>query len=177
MDSGLMEIPPDDMCWIRTDRLTLKPIAGPDAKTLYPVLSDPALYRFTGGAPPTSEAALADIFQRREARRSPAGDEIWLNWVACETTLDTAIGYVQATISSTSARLAWVIGSGWQRRGYASEMARAVVQWLEERGAPGIEACVHPEHLASRKVATRAGLQPTGQRHDGEELWSRRDAG
>jgi RimJ/RimL family protein N-acetyltransferase len=171
-----MDIPPDDLCWIRTVRLTLKPISRLDAQALYPVLADPALYQFTGGEPPASESELADILQRREARRSPAGDEVWLNWVAHEAILANAVGYVQATISSMSTRLAWVVGSRWQRRGFASEMARAVVEWLEERGAPDIEACVHPDHVASEKVAVRAGLRPTGKHHDGEQLWSRRPA-
>jgi RimJ/RimL family protein N-acetyltransferase len=172
-----MEIPPDEMCWIRTHRLTLTPISRQDAKMLYPVLSDPALYLFTGGEPPASESALAEILQRREARRSPAGDEVWLNWVARDTVLSAAVGYVQATISSASSRLAWVIGSAWQRRGYASEMARAVVEWLEERGGPNIEALVHPDHVASRRVAVRAGLQPTGEQRNGEQLWSRGPTG
>jgi RimJ/RimL family protein N-acetyltransferase len=153
--------------------MTLAPISRRDARDLYPILLDPALYLFTGGDPPASEAALADVLQRREARRSPAGDEVWLNWVARESVLAGAIGYVQATISSTSTRLAWVIGSTWQRRGYASEMARAVVEWLERRGVPNIEALVHPDHVASRTVASRAGLQPTGEHHNGEQLWSR----
>jgi RimJ/RimL family protein N-acetyltransferase len=172
-----MEIPPDDLCWIRTDRLTLKPLGRLDAPGLYRVLADPELYQFTGGEPPVSESALVDILQRREARRSPAGDEIWLNWVAHETALASAIGYVQATISSTSSRVAWVIGSQWQRRGYASEMARALVEWLEERGAPDIRAWIRPDHAASRKVAARAGLQATGEQHDGEQLWCRRHIG
>ena len=172
-----MEIPPNDLCWIRTDRLTLKPISRLDAPALYPILADPALYQFTGGEAPASESVLADILRRREARCSPAGDEVWLNWVAYETILTSAIGYVQATISATSTRLAWVIGSSWQRRGYASEMARAVVAWLEERGVPDIQAYVHPDHVASRKVAERAGLQPTGDHQNGEQRWSRRHAG
>ena len=171
--SQTMQIPPDDLCWIRTARLTLKPISRLDAHALYPVLADPVLYRFTGGEPPASEAALAEVLQRREARRSPAGDEVWLNWLARETAQASAIGYVQATISAAHTRVAWVIGSRWQGHGYASEMARAVVTWLDEQGVPEIQACVHPDHTASRKVAERAGLQPTKEQHNGEQVWSR----
>ena len=166
-----MVIPPEEQCWVYSRRLTLKPLTHSDAQALYPVLADAALYECTGGMPPDSEAALADNYRRRELRRSPKGDEIWFNWVVRMNETSSAIGYVQATVCSDRASIAWVIGSTWQSRGYGSEAARAMIDWLVERGAPEIEASINPLHLASRKVAERAGLRPTGEQNGNEEFW------
>ena len=168
-----MVIPSEDQCWVYSRRLTLKPLTRSDAQALFPVLADTALYRFTGETPPDSEAALADSYGRRELRRSPTGDEIWLNWVVGVNETSTAIGYVQATIWSERARVAWVIGSAWQCHGYASEAVRAMVNWLVEHGAPDIEAFINPLHVASQKVAERAGLAPAGEQQGDEEVWRR----
>ncbi|MEA2700532.1 MAG: hypothetical protein QOI66_4803 [Myxococcales bacterium] len=141
------------------------------ANALYPILSDPALHTFTGGSPPRSEASLAEVYVRRESRRSPDGDELWLNWLIQERELGTAIGYAQATISFGQTLVAWVIGGSWQRRGYGSEAAQGLVAWLDILEAPEIRACVHPCHIASQKVAHRAGLRSASQFLDGEEVW------
>jgi RimJ/RimL family protein N-acetyltransferase len=87
---------------------------------------------------------------------------------------------VQAAFSEQgrAAEIAWAVGVAWQCQGTASEAARAVVGWLERRGVAIITAHIHPDHYASAKVATRAGLRPTGQYRDHkgfrEQLWRRR---
>ena len=48
------------------------------------------------------------------------------------------------------------------------------VAWLDARGVAAIQAHIHPEHAASAAVARGAGLRPTGQIEDGEQLWRRR---
>jgi RimJ/RimL family protein N-acetyltransferase len=72
------------------------------------------------------------------------------------------------------AEIAWVVGLHWQGNGYAGEAARALVAWLDARGVAIIQAHIHPEHAASAAVARGAGLLPTGQVEDGEQLWRRR---
>lgn len=143
-----------------------------DADALYPILSDPSLYVFTVDSPPPSAAALSEVLARREGRRSPAGDEVWLNWVIRERAEGVAIGYVQATMSPLHTYVAWVVGTVWQRHGYASEAAAALVAWLERLGAPAVRACVHPRHVASQKVAHRAGLRLTSEAREGEDVWA-----
>ena len=170
----LPNIPPDEKCRLRTARLDLEPLVSSHAEILYPILSDPSLHTFTGGAPPRSQAHLAAIYARRENRRSPDGDELWLNWLVRERAQGVGVGYAQATISSRHSLVAWVIGGSWQRRGYASEVARGLVAWLETLHMPEVRAHVHPLHIASQKVAQRAGLRRTSQLvDDGEEVWAR----
>lgn len=91
---------------ITTSRLNLTPLDLADAAEMVGVPSDPALYTFTGGMPPT-HAQLEDLYQRQSAG-APGGGEIWHNWILRIN--GTAIGYVQATVKDDSADLAWVVG-------------------------------------------------------------------
>jgi RimJ/RimL family protein N-acetyltransferase len=154
---------------LRTSRLTLTPLAVTDANEMVGVLSDPALYTFTGGVPPT----LVQLEERYRCQSagSPHGGEIWHNWIL---RLDgTAIGFVQATVTGDTADLAWVVGTPWQGSGFATEAAQAIRDWLADHGAARFSAHIHPEHHASGAVATRLGLRPTGQVDDeGEMVWS-----
>jgi RimJ/RimL family protein N-acetyltransferase len=83
-----------------------------------------------------------------------------------------AIGYVQASIGEDGADLAWVIGSRWQREGYGSEAARAMAMWLRQAGVDMLRAHIHPCNRSSARVATSAGLRPTGRTDaNGEVVW------
>jgi RimJ/RimL family protein N-acetyltransferase len=54
------------------------------------------------------------------------------------------------------------LGFPYQGHGSAAEAAREVHE---------VVAHIHPDHAASARVARRAGLQPTGDRVDGEMVW------
>ena len=160
---------------ISTTRLDLRPISADDASEMFAVLNDSSLYTFTGGEPPASIQELRDVYAWRESLQghSPDGTERWINWLLRERAQQNVIGYVQATVFSTYADIAWVVGSQWQRRGYASEAAIAVVAWLGANAIRDIRANIHPQHLASQAVARNAGFSPTGAvRADGEQVWA-----
>jgi RimJ/RimL family protein N-acetyltransferase len=86
-----------------------------------------------------------------------------------------AVGTVQATVAEmngrTEARLGWMIGVEWQRNGFATEAARALLGWVRRQGVDEIGANIHPEHRASEAVATRAGFHPTDEEYEGERVW------
>ncbi|GAA1114600.1 GNAT family N-acetyltransferase [Kribbella jejuensis] len=132
------------------------------------VLSDPSLYTFTGGEPPTVQALEARY--RRQLAGPDSADEQWLNWVTEYD--DKLIGYVQATLTGRTAEIAWVIGTAWQGRGFAKEAAQGLVTWLRAHGAREIVAHIHPDHTASAAVAAAIGLARTDLVEDGEYLWS-----
>ena len=154
---------------ISSERLTLTPLEPSDAPEMVAVLSDPALYEYTGGEPPT----LAELEERYrfQAGGSPREGEIWHNWIL---RLDrTAIGFVQATVIDGSADMAWVVGTEWQGSGFATEAARAMRDWLAGNGVRDFTAHIHPDHLASQAVARRLGLSPTGEvDEEGEAVWA-----
>jgi len=154
----------------RTERLDLEPLAAAHAAELAPLLDDPRLHEFTGGAP-VSAAVLAGRYQRLEQRCSPGGDQGWGNWVMRVRATGRAAGTVQATLPADGpAEVAWVVAREAQGRGYAKEAARSLVALLLADGW-AVVAHIHPGHLASQGVARAAGLSPTGDVYDGEVRW------
>lgn len=158
---------------IATARLDLLPIQAEHAEEMAVVLSDPALYTFIGGAPPTV-AGLKTRFQAWIAG-SPDAAVTWCNWVIRLRDEDCLTGTVQATISGPAgdrtAEIAWIVGTQWQGRGIATEAARGLVSWLGQRGVRTVSAHIHPDHHASAGVAAAAGLEPTSEWLDGEVRW------
>ena len=161
-----------EMPTLATERLRLEPLRVEDAREMAGVLSDPAMYAFIGGVPPTVAALQA---QYLSWLAGPTGDsEAWLNWVIRDAA-GRAVGHAQATIAEDgrAADIAWIVGSSWQRRGYATEAARAIVAWLEAQGVAAITAHVHDDHIASARVAAGAGLERTEVVEGGEIVWRR----
>jgi RimJ/RimL family protein N-acetyltransferase len=131
----------------RTQRLDLEPLAVAHAAELAPLLDDPRLHEFTGGAP-VGAAALADRYRRLEKRRSSGGDQGWGNWVMRVRASGRAVGTVQATLpvggpAAGPAEVAWVLAWEAQGRGYAKEAARGLVARLQAAGWTVI-AHIHP---------------------------------
>ncbi len=156
---------------IATERLRLLPLQIEYAVPMADVLSDPSLYTFTGGEPPT--VAELEARYRRQLAGPDTQDEQWLNWVVEYD--ESLIGYVQATITGGTAEIAWVIGTAWQGRGFAKEAAQGLITWLRAQKADRIIAHVHPDHTASAAVAAAIGLARTDVQEDGEDLWCTAD--
>ncbi|MFJ8131395.1 GNAT family N-acetyltransferase [Streptomyces hydrogenans] len=153
---------------IRTARLELVPLEVSHAEEMAGVLGDPALHAFIGGAPESLEELRAR-YARWEAGAPEPGTD-WCNWVVRLRADGRLVGTVQATVVGDTAEVAWVVGTAWQGRGYASEAAGALVGWLRDRGRT-VVAHVHPGHAASGAVARAAGLVPTDEVQDGEVRW------
>jgi RimJ/RimL family protein N-acetyltransferase len=102
-----------------------------------------------------------------------------LNWIVRRRDDASAIGFVQAAISSdppqapVTAVLAWVIGARFQGQGYAREATGALVDWLERIGVGRLVAYINAEHAASIAAARALGMAPTDERVDGEVVWAR----
>ncbi|GHG94501.1 GNAT family N-acetyltransferase [Streptomyces lanatus] len=155
---------------IRTDRLDLVPLRVEHAEEMAVVLSDPALHHFIGGAPHTLDDLRARYGRLVAGAPDPAVS--WCNWVLRLRAESCLVGTVQATITADGvAEIAWVVGLPWQGRGFASEAARGLVDWLGRRSVRTVVAHIHPEHHASAAVAAAAGLAATEQERDGETRW------
>jgi len=156
---------------IQTARLTLEPLRVDHAGEMCEVLGDPALYEYTGGKPPSLED-LRTQYAMQAVGRSPDGRHGWLNWIARDRETGAAIGTVQATLDpGAGAEIAWIIGVAYQRRGFASEAAGAMVGWLRSQGVQTITAHIHPDHIASMGVARSLGLTATDVIVGGETRW------
>ena len=159
---------------ITSERLELVPLEVEHAAEMVGLLGDERLHEFIGGKP----LRLDELRERyaRQVAGSGNSDEVWLNWIVRRRVDSQPVGSVQATLTDggRTAHVAWVIGVDWQRRGFGSEAAGALVGWLQRKGAQDIRALIHPDHRASAAVATRAGLEPTGEEVEGEQIWRSR---
>ncbi len=157
-----------------TARLDALPLEAGYAREMAAVLLDPSLHAYTGGAPEDADALRARY--ERQSAGSPDPAELWWNWVLRVRGEGRLAGYVQATVRGVRAEVAWVVGTGWQGRGYAKEAAAGLVEHLLAAGTVRtVIAHIHPHHAASAAVAAAAGLTPTEEWEDGETRW-RRDA-
>jgi RimJ/RimL family protein N-acetyltransferase len=161
-----------------TARLRLEPLADDEqvAAEMVAVLSDPTLYLHTGGEPP-DVVELRARYARQSRGASPDGREAWFNWIVRTRSTDKAVGYVQVSLvhETGAADLAWFIGAPFQRRGYATEAARAVVEWLSTRpDVRRVTAHIARANIASQGVARRLDLKETTRIEDGEVVWEAR---
>lgn len=150
--------------------LGLRPLRVDDAAEMAEVLADPSLYEFTGGEPPS----VADLERRYAVQtrgRSADGSEQWVNEIV--EVDGRAVGYVQATIPADGAtEIAWVIGAPFQDRGYARQAARLLIEQLADRGVTEVVAHIHPDHIASQRIAAALGMVATHVVLDGETRWT-----
>lgn len=155
-----------------SEDLALRALTVDDAQVMTHVLGDPSLYAFTGGGPPTREE-LARRYAVQTRGGAADGSERWVNAVVVLGPLRRPIGYVQATVplAGGPAQVAWVVGRPWQGRGYAARAAGMLLDDLAADGVTTVTALIHPDHVASRRVAARVGMRPTDVVVDGETLW------
>ncbi|HEY9066272.1 MAG TPA: GNAT family N-acetyltransferase, partial [Burkholderiaceae bacterium] len=112
--------------------LTLEPQVAAHAEEMFAVLSDPAIYEYENEPPPSVEW-LRERFARLETRRSPDGQEQWLNWVI-RLPSSEAIGFVQATLQADGqAVVAYVLSSKHWGKGLAQQAVRVMLAELVDR--------------------------------------------
>ena len=169
------EMQPPTTSELQTSRLLLLPLRETDAREMMSVLADRSLYRYTGGDPPS----LRDLEARYRSQISgpSSGGEVWHNWILRLQESERTIGFLQATLTGDTADLAWLVGTDWQRHGYATEATAEMCRWLRECGIGSLTAHIHPKHVASERVAEAIGLQRTVQMDaDGEVVWTSPEA-
>lgn len=140
----------------RTDRLIVEPLTPDHAVELFEPLGDARLYQFIPDQPPAGVAALRARHQRLAARRSPDGAELWLNWVLRAGA--DAVGTLQATVTGPRAHVAYVVFTAHQRRGYATEATRWLVDWL----AAALDVTLARASVDARNAASIALLHRLG---------------
>jgi len=138
--------------------LVLEPLTAAQAEELFPYLQHPALYTYIPHDPPPSLKALRARYARLESRRSPNGDELWLNWVVRRD--GKAIGTVQATCRSDGvAYIAYEIFVPFQCQGLATKAVAAMVDHV--RAAAGMttaKALVDTRNIASIRLLESLGF-------------------
>ena len=146
--------------FIATQRLLLEPLSAGHAERLVAPLSEPALYAFLPADPPVSVEALHERYGRLEARRSPDGKELWLNWAARQES-GTYVGLVEATVrADASTQIAYFVFRPFQRQGFAAEAVEAVLTHLKnDIGIEMVRALLDTRNEASWRLLERLGFK------------------
>lgn len=151
---------------IETKRLTIRRFAPEDWRDLYEYLSDPEVVFYEPYGVFTEEQC------RAEAKRR-AGDEAF--WAVCLKESGKLIGNIYLSERAYDTwELGYVFNLKYQGRGYATESARAVVDYaVRACGARRIIATCNPENDKSWKLLERLSLRREG--HLRQNIYFRTD--
>ena len=158
---------------IATSGLVLEPLVVAHADAMFELLDDAAIYQYLDYPPPPSVEHLRDVYAKLEARASPDGSEIWLNWVV-RPRHHPPVGYVQATISRRTAFVAYILGRKHWGHGYAHEAMQAMLEHLGSAyGVDRYLATVEVDNRRSIRLLERLGFRlATGDDLEGHSLSS-----
>lgn len=151
---------------LETDRLVLEPLRREHAAHLFALLMDQRIYRFIPQNPPASLQALEARYQQLENRKSPGGDERWLNWAIKLKDADNYIGTIQATVRNDhTSLLAYELSPDFWGHGYATEACSVVIENLfADYAVAEIIAEVDTRNTASHKLLERLSFRRTAER-------------
>jgi [ribosomal protein S5]-alanine N-acetyltransferase len=151
---------------LHSPRLRLEPQAEHHADGLFDLLGDARLYAHIPQEPPASLQALRARLARLSGRRSPEGDELWLNWVMRAANGGACIGRVQATVRADApVYLAYEVFPAFWNQGYATEGCACVMRWLiDALQVEHFMAEVDSLNESSLRLLARLGFQRTSFR-------------
>lgn len=155
---------------LETERLTLRPFREADVPPIFELSQNPDVMRYVGD------------------RKVPSLQDVW-RWVAGWIGHWALRGYGQWAIEERSsgrligragiinpaewpgAEVGYLLGRAWWGRGYATEAARAAMDWgFKEIAFPDLLSLIDPDNHASVAVATRLGESLRGD----VDLWGHR---
>ena len=155
-----------DIPILETERLILRGHTRGDFAAYAAMWADPAFAQFSGGTPLSEEDAWARFLR-------PFGHWHLLSfgfWAIEEKLSRRFVGDVgfaehQREIDPSLKgipEIGWALAVHAQGKGYATEAARAAIQWGDKRLGPVRTACtIHPANLASVRVAEKCGYRET----------------
>jgi [ribosomal protein S5]-alanine N-acetyltransferase len=155
---------------IKTERLLLRPATMDDAQALFSVYSDPLVMREIVEGPRDWQGTLRRLHHivKHQERYG------FSRWAVVERRTGTVIGHagIQCWPELPHPELAYTLGRQWWGKGYATEAARA---WLDysfgELGLARVMLLVTPTNLASIRVAEKIGMHRVKEtHHDGHRF-------
>lgn len=140
-----------------TERLRFREMTPGDLDEMAEMLGDPKVMAFYPA--PLSRAESADWIDRMQRRYEDDGHGLWL----IETRDGDFVGDCGLTWQRANGARVLEVGyhvrTAQQGHGYATEAARACVEVARAHLAPTtLTAIIHPENMASRRVAEHLGM-------------------
>lgn len=150
---------------INTERLILRGHRLDDFDACAALWADPRVARYIGGRPFTGEEAWARLL-RYAGHWALLGFGFWAVAEKASGSFIGELGFADFKREITPSldgmpEVGWALSPSAQGRGYATEALRAVVAWGDGHfgGSQRTVCLIHPENLASIRVATKCGYQ------------------
>jgi RimJ/RimL family protein N-acetyltransferase len=168
---------------IETERLILRGHRPEDFEAFHALWSDPQVVAMITGKPSTPSETQSRLL-RHIGHWAALG---WGYWALEDKATglfagDVGFGWFRRDIVPSidgMPEMGWVLSPDVHGRGYATEAARAALQWMDA-SMPGAETCAifHPENTASMRVAEKIGFAfwTMGQFHGEDTPIYRRSA-
>ncbi len=162
-----MEIP-----ILETERLRLRPLRGSDFEDYAALYADPEVVRYLGGGPePWDRGRSWRHMAFQKGHWDLAGIGMWAVEHRETGAFVGLIGFA-APEGWPGFEIAWTLSRRWWRQGYATEGARAALDYAftilkKDR----VISLIHPDNAASIRVAGRIGEKLQGRiQHLGREM-------
>jgi RimJ/RimL family protein N-acetyltransferase len=148
---------------LRTERLTIRPLARPDIARFTDYRNDPRIARYQDWELPyTRDLAHALVDELERDGRPRSGE--WVQLAIVDAT-DRLLGDLAVWLDETSqlAIIGYTLAPGQHGKGYATEAVGAIVRWLlVVKKVHRITATIDPANLASARVLERSGFRYIG---------------
>ena len=156
--------------YLTTSRLTIRRFRPADADDLHEYLSDPQVYRFEPGEPLDHELAS------RKAADMAASPDFWAVELRGAGKVIGQLYLKQIEPAEhLTCELGYILHPSYQRQGYGSEAAAALVRHVVTTGGMHrVVAHCNPENAASWKLLERIGFRREGLLK--QNIFFRRDA-
>ena len=151
---------------LTTPRLRLRQFRPDDDKAMHRCFSDPDAMRFWNHRVHTKHVET----ERAVRRFIDCTPSYYRFWAVAEAKTDHCIGmvnYHDGQMRSKRAAIGYIIDPARHRDGVATEAVSAMLDFcFGEFGLHRVQALIHPDNTASRKLAEKLGFRCEGQLRD-----------
>jgi ribosomal-protein-alanine N-acetyltransferase len=142
---------------LQTDRVTLVPVEGSNARELWEVLNAPDLRRFQDIPRVRPEEFERQVRTRPKALRASVNGRF--EWILRAGEPPVAVGWISLRVNDRVGEIGYSLVREARGHGFAGEALGAVVDEGFQAGElEEIQACIVPENVASRAVLDRNGF-------------------
>jgi len=148
------------MISLHTPRLLLRPFADDDLGDLAALMANPDFMRFSLGV--LSYEQTGDFLERiRKRDREGLPSQFAVTYLEDNQLIGYCGFFLQIVDGVEEIEIGYRLDPGYWGRGLATEAARAVRDHaFDDLKLPRVISLIHPDNLASRRVAEKNGLRP-----------------
>lgn len=148
---------------ITTPRLVVRPLERGDITELTRYRNVPEIARYQDWTLPYTRDLAHELLDGLDGTNGPTTD-MWVQLAIARIDDGELVGDLAVWLDEQGAlaMVGYTLAPEHQGRGYATEAAGALVDWLVTKGVHRIAATLDPQNLASARVLERLGFRYTG---------------